>query len=232
MIPTSPNLVRKLQIRSLKVSTVCEGQDPCTNCDPDVMELTVELCRLPKLKSALINYHGDAKFISQMDLWAFNSPDGHHQMLTCIGVGKYLLEGRPGRPAPIELKDEPLDRIWHALVAANTPSDAGRYSFAWAVAMSTAMRSLRPMHAEYGKKYMKHRILRLIVLMKWHDQGWVPLAFAQIWPSQVPLDFRQVESFGLPKFLDHFNDALQEHLADPGRPGPIRRVIVYVRRWG
>lgn len=181
----------------------------CCNCEETLFEFLMSLKFLPRIRKIYIDYcrHSHCVHALSTCLSRHRSLSSGLRM-TCIGIGKYRLEGRWVGAVDFELRDTFLSGMWQISMARRRDSDgifANRQSF-------IELGALRRRHG-FGYLTTMGYMSSLALLFAWHDAGRMAANFARIWPNDIPMDFRQLTSqLGRPEFLHEFNVELQHVL--------------------
>lgn len=214
-------VVQSLYIRHMDPSSRCAARiscpwpatnQPCQNCRPSILGLiqSLRLLRLrSKLKEVFIEYHGYHYAISALlrELRASDDLKGETE-LTCTGIGKYMLTGSWLANMTFSFRDVPLAEVWSRVTALPLPHTA----LAYYRAQRAMWKELAWLESRTSAKTVITLAMRTLILLSYHDANLVPSTFASIWPRDLPMDFRTLESVGTPELLHKFNVQLHEYM--------------------
>lgn len=227
-----PELVQRLYIRDLATSPRCSAREaspwpktnrPCQNCRQSLLGLVNTLRLKPRLKEVSIDYYGYHYAIQALAEGIRSSDYLPHEIrLVCAGIGRYELVGDLLRGIKFELRDLPLVRIWNRIMALPV-----HYPYAtYYRANRLVWRDLSPLERRMELSDLAVWIVKIAGLIQNHDASFIPATFADIWPADIPMNFRTVEELGSPELLHDMNVQLQAFLD----AGPLLLQDLVVRR--
>jgi hypothetical protein len=227
-----PELVQQLYIRDLASSRRCAAREtipwpgtnrPCQNCRHSLLGLINTLRLKPRLKEVSIDYYGYHYAIRALAEGLRTSDYLPHEIrLICTGIGRYQLAGDLFRGIKFELRDAPLMEVWSRIM--ELPA---RYPYATnSRANRLVWRNLKWLERRIDTGDLAALIVKITLLIMYHDAYFIPTGFADIWPQDIPMDFRAVETLGSPELLHDINVQLQAFL----ETGPLLLQDLVVRR--
>ena len=222
-----PELVERLYIRDLAASNRCTARQvspwprrPCSNCSDSLLGLVNTLRLKPRLKEVYIDYHGHHHAIRALLNGILYYPP--EIQVFCTGIGRYRLAGDILRGVKFKLLDVPLVMVWSRMMKLPV-----RYPYATNYrANRLVWRDLKALEQRMELSDLAVWIVKITGLIQNHDAHFIPANFADIWPADIPMNFRTVEVLGSPELLHDMNVQLQAFL----ETGPLVLQDLVVRR--
>jgi hypothetical protein len=233
-LTVKPELVQQLYVRDLAASPRCAAREaspwprknrPCQNCHHSLLGLINTLRLKPRLKEVSIDYHGYRDAIRALaEGLRRRTPDylPHEIRLVCTGIGRYQLAGDLLRGIKFELRDVPLVTIWNRIMTLPVRHPYATYYRANRLVWT----DLQSLERRMELSDLAVWIVKITGLIQNHDARFIPANFADIWPADIPMNFRTVEVLGSPELLHEMNVQLQAFLES----GPLLLQDLVVRR--
>jgi len=167
------------------------------------------------LREVTVDYHHHARAVFQLAAKINRGDVGHGAEMLCTGIGSYTLTLIPGaitrdqNPTPLtfDLRDPLLHDLW-SIVSTTMQRDTDLLT--WFLANRASLVGLGALQRRYGHAEIRNHMFRLATLFAWHDARLIPGDMAKIWPADVPMDLRGVESCGRGGFLHALNVCLTD----------------------